>query len=119
MNPPPSSLVTPEGGSGAAINFWQYLLNSVIVATFITVVALLIHLYAPDTAQVRTIKVGEMVGSIAPIQGGGLVAAVATGFVRVDLASGAVRPLTGAEVRRLGASTYQPETAASARRGTP
>ena len=26
-----------EGGSGAAINFWQYLLNSVIVATFITV----------------------------------------------------------------------------------
>ncbi len=26
-----------EGGSGAAINFWQYMLNSVIVATFITV----------------------------------------------------------------------------------
>jgi multiple sugar transport system permease protein len=26
-----------EGGSGAAINFWQYLLNSVIVATVITI----------------------------------------------------------------------------------
>jgi len=53
----------------------------------------LIHLFAPDTAQVRTIRVGEMVGSIAPIKGGGLVAAVATGFVRVDLASGAVKRL--------------------------
>ncbi|ASK66378.1 sugar ABC transporter permease [Brachybacterium avium] len=27
-----------QGGSGASINFWRYLLNSVIVATFITVV---------------------------------------------------------------------------------
>jgi 16S rRNA U516 pseudouridylate synthase RsuA-like enzyme len=44
---------------------------------------------------------------------------VRIGPLRLDLASGAVRPLTGAEVRRLGASTYQPETAASARRGTP
>jgi 16S rRNA U516 pseudouridylate synthase RsuA-like enzyme len=44
---------------------------------------------------------------------------VRVGPLRLDLPSGAVRPLTGAEVRRLGASTYQPETAASARRGTP
>jgi 16S rRNA U516 pseudouridylate synthase RsuA-like enzyme len=44
---------------------------------------------------------------------------VRVGPLRLDLASGAVRPLTGAEVRRLGASTYQPETAASMRRGTP
>jgi 23S rRNA pseudouridine2605 synthase len=44
---------------------------------------------------------------------------VRIGPLRLDLASGAVRPLTGAEVRRLGASTYQPEAAASARRGTP
>jgi sugar lactone lactonase YvrE len=60
---------------------------------WVDITAGLIHLFAPDTAQVRTIKVGEMVGSIAPIQGGGLVAAVATGFVRVDLASGAVNRL--------------------------
>jgi sugar lactone lactonase YvrE len=53
----------------------------------------LIHLFEPATGRVRTIKVGEMVGSIAPIAGGGLVAAVATGFVRVDLASGAIHRL--------------------------
>ena len=53
----------------------------------------LIHLFQPASGRVRTIEVGEMIGSIAPIAGGGLVAAVATGFVQVDLDSGAIQRL--------------------------
>jgi sugar lactone lactonase YvrE len=52
-----------------------------------------IHLLEVATGRVRTIPVGEMVGSIAPTVFGRLVGAVATGFVLVDLETGAVRRL--------------------------
>ncbi len=41
---------------------------------------------------------------------------VRVGPLRLDLATGAVRPLTAAEVRRLGASTYHPDVVAGERR---
>ena len=41
----------------------------------------LIELLAVASGRVRTIPVGEMIGSIAPTHSGNLVAAVATGFV--------------------------------------
>jgi 23S rRNA pseudouridine2605 synthase len=41
---------------------------------------------------------------------------VRVGSLRLDLATGAVRPLTAVEVRRLGASTYHPDVVASDRR---
>jgi sugar lactone lactonase YvrE len=53
----------------------------------------LIELLMVATGRVRTIPVGEMIGSIAPTQSGNLVAAVATGFVLVDLGTGRVRRL--------------------------
>jgi len=40
---------------------------------------------------------------------------VRVGPLRLDLATGAVRPLTAAEVRRLGASTYHPDVVAGER----
>jgi sugar lactone lactonase YvrE len=57
----------------------------------------LIHLLEVATGRVRTVAVGEMVGSIAPTVSGRLVAAVATGFVLVDLETGAVRRLATLE----------------------
>jgi sugar lactone lactonase YvrE len=57
----------------------------------------LIELLSVATGRVRTIPVGEMVGSIAPTRSGNLVAAVATGFVLVDLGSGRVRRLATLE----------------------
>ena len=44
---------------------------------------------------------------------------VRVGSLRLDLATGAVRPLTAAEVRRLGASTYHPEAGTGERRRQP
>ncbi len=44
---------------------------------------------------------------------------VRVGSLRLDLAAGAVRPLTAAEVRRLGASTYRPDSGTGERRGEP
>lgn len=44
---------------------------------------------------------------------------VRVGPLRLDLASGAVRSLTAAEVRRLGASTYHPDALAGRRRREP
>jgi 23S rRNA pseudouridine2605 synthase len=41
---------------------------------------------------------------------------VRVGSLRLDLATGAVRPLTAVEVRRLGASTYHPDVASGERR---
>lgn len=41
---------------------------------------------------------------------------VRVGSLRLDLAAGAIRPMTAAEVRRLGASTYRPDVAAGERR---
>jgi 16S rRNA U516 pseudouridylate synthase RsuA-like enzyme len=40
---------------------------------------------------------------------------VRIGPLRLDLAAGAARPLTAAEVRRLGASTYHPGVTPGAR----
>jgi 23S rRNA pseudouridine2605 synthase len=40
---------------------------------------------------------------------------VRVGSLRLDLGAGAIRPLTAAEVRRLGASTYRPDVAAGER----
>jgi sugar lactone lactonase YvrE len=57
----------------------------------------LINLLEVATGRVRTIPVGEMVGSIAPTVSGRLVAAVATGFVLVDLGTGDVRRLATLE----------------------
>ncbi len=57
----------------------------------------LIELLDVATGRVRTIPVGEMIGSIAPTRSGNLVAAVATGFVLVDLAGGRVRRLATLE----------------------
>jgi sugar lactone lactonase YvrE len=57
----------------------------------------MIELLAVATGHVRTIPLGEMVGSIAPARSGNLVAAVATGFVLVDLESGRVRRLATLE----------------------
>jgi sugar lactone lactonase YvrE len=57
----------------------------------------LVELLAVATGHVRTIPLGEMVGSIAPARSGNLVAAVATGFVLVDLESGLVRRLATLE----------------------
>ncbi len=56
-----------------------------------------IYLLEVATGRIRTIPVGEMIGSIAPTASGRLVAAVATGFVLVDLATGAVRRLATLE----------------------
>jgi sugar lactone lactonase YvrE len=53
----------------------------------------LIYLLDIATGHVRTILVGEMVGSIAPTVSGALVAAVATGFVLVDPETGRLRRL--------------------------
>lgn len=44
---------------------------------------------------------------------------VRVGSLRLDLATGAVRPLTAAEVRRLGASTYHPDAGTGERRRQP
>jgi len=44
---------------------------------------------------------------------------VRVGPLRLDLATGAVRPLTAAEVRRLGASTYHPDVPMGERRREP
>jgi len=57
----------------------------------------LIELLAVASGRVRTIPVGEMIGSIAPTRSGDLVAAVATGFVLVDLGTGRVRRLAALE----------------------
>lgn len=57
----------------------------------------LIELLAVATGHVRTIAVGEMVGSFAPTRSGDLVAAVATGFVQVDLSTGRTRRLATLE----------------------
>lgn len=57
----------------------------------------LIELLAVASGRVRTIPVGEMIGSIAPTRSGDLVAAVATGFVLVDLGTGRVRRLATLE----------------------
>ena len=73
--------------------------------------------YRVTLAQGWRRQVRRMFGAVgAPVA---RLVRVRVGPLRLDLPSGAVRPLTGAEVRRLGASTYQPETAASMRRGTP
>jgi sugar lactone lactonase YvrE len=57
----------------------------------------LIELLAVASGRVRTIPVGEMIGSIAPTRSGNLVAAVASGFVLVDLGTGRVRRLATLE----------------------
>jgi sugar lactone lactonase YvrE len=57
----------------------------------------LIELLTVATGRVRTIPAGEMVGSIAPTRSGNLVAAVASGFVLVDLPGGRVRRLATLE----------------------
>ncbi len=57
----------------------------------------LIELLTVATGRVRTIPVGEMIGSIAPTRTGNLVAAVATGFVLVELDSGRTRRLATLE----------------------
>ena len=44
---------------------------------------------------------------------------VRVGSLRLDLAAGAVRPLSAAEVRRLGASTYHPDLGMGERRREP
>lgn len=57
----------------------------------------LIELLTVATGRVRTIALDEMVGAIAPTRSGGLVAAVATGFVLVDLGTGRSRRLATLE----------------------
>ena len=57
----------------------------------------LIELLAVASGRVRTIPVGEMIGSIAPTRSGNLVAGVASGFVQVDLGTGRVRRLATLE----------------------
>jgi sugar lactone lactonase YvrE len=57
----------------------------------------LIYLLTVATGRVRTIPVGEMIGAIAPTRFGDLVAAVATGFVLVDLDTGRLRRLANLE----------------------
>jgi sugar lactone lactonase YvrE len=57
----------------------------------------LVEVLAVATGHVRTIPLGEMVGSIAPTRSGNLVAAIATGFVHVDLETGRVRRLATLE----------------------
>ena len=52
------------------------------------------------TGQVRTIPVGEMIGSIAPTRSGRLVAAVSTGFVLVDPRFGCRPPARDPRTRR-------------------
>lgn len=44
---------------------------------------------------------------------------VRVGSLRLDIAAGAVRPLTAAEVRRLGASTFHPDSGPRGRRREP
>ncbi|MGH2465271.1 MAG: SMP-30/gluconolactonase/LRE family protein [Candidatus Limnocylindrales bacterium] len=56
-----------------------------------------VYLLEAATGRVRTIPVGELVGAIAPTVSRRLVAAVATGFVLVDVATGAVRRLATLE----------------------
>ena len=57
----------------------------------------IVELLDVNTGHVRTIPLGEMVGAIAPTRSGNLVAAIATGFVHVDLDSGRIRRLATLE----------------------
>ena len=57
----------------------------------------LVEVLSVATGHVRTIALGEMVGAIAPTRSGNLVAAIATGFVHVDLDTGRVRRLATLE----------------------
>ena len=73
--------------------------------------------YRVTLAQGWRRQVRRMFGAVgAPVA---RLVRVRIGPLRLDLVSGAVRPLTAAEVRRLGASTYQPDGIAAARRVNP
>ncbi len=73
--------------------------------------------YRVTLAQGWRRQVRRMFGAVgAPVA---RLVRVRIGPLRLDLVSGAARPLTATEVRRLGASTYQPDAAAAVRRVTP
>lgn len=61
-----------------------------------------IHEFDPSTGVHTTLAVGQMVGTVALRQSGGLVAALKTGFAYVDRQTGAVTPIADPEADRPG-----------------
>lgn len=57
----------------------------------------LIHEYAPAREAYRKISLSEMVGAVALLENGDLIAAVQSGFVFIDRASGVIRPISDPE----------------------